>query len=400
MTSPNRSMLLISPDAEVAKSIGRAVSGFPNLTLRSESGTVSGLNGQAARMVGAHDFVLFQTDPQDDREMAAIAALTAGRRPGSIVVALAADDLPLSKVQALKAAGVDDVLPVPAPGAGLDIDFARITAARRSGAAAQATSGHVIVVAQARGGIGATTVAVNLADQLCATQRFLRKPVTHRVAIVDLDLQFGSVGSMLDLPEQDTLLQLALDGTIPDTNFLRQSMTTLPSGLAVLAAPSRFAPLESLRPEQVAAIIDVLRSQYEYVIVDLPRALVSWIEPVMQRADELILVTDTSVPAIRHCRRLIDFFTADNVMLPVQVVVNHQSRPVFGSEAQRAAAKALDRKIVHWLPDDPRHARAAVDHGKPLSSVAARAPLSRAFGRLAQSVLTDHPAGPPARPAR
>ncbi len=396
MTTPTRSILVISPDRNVTDALAATVAGLPNLRMKAETNMLSAINGYASKLVVGHDVVVFQTDPGNPAEMAAIAALAGKRSAGAIFVALADSSISLAQVRALTDAGVDEVLPIPVAGDDLGARLARIG---RSGATGNATSGaatatgRVIALAQSRGGIGATTIAVNLADQLTGTRRFLRRtPPKRRVALVDLDIQFGTVGTLLDLPEQDTLLQLALDGTIPDANFLEQSMTVLPSGLSVLAAPSKFAPLDALRGDQIAAILDALRQTHDYIVVDLPRALVGWIEPVLNRADTVIVVTDTAVPSIRHCRRLIDFYTNDHATLPVQVIVNHEARPLFRSAAQREAVQALDRKIDHWLPHDPRPARAAIDQGKPLSAVAARAPLTRAIARLAASVQTSFPA--------
>ena len=214
----------------------------------------------------------------------------------------------------------------------------------------------------------------------------------HPVALVDLDLQFGTIGSMLDLPEQDTLMTLALEGTIPDENFLRQSMPVTAGGLSVLPAPGKFAPIDALRPEQVAAILDTLRDTHDYVVVDLPRVLVGWIEPVLARADKMFVVTDTSVPSVRHCRRLIEFFVADNVALPVEVIVNHETRSLSGGSIRRATEKVLERKLEHWLPHDRKAARAAVDRGKPLSEISASGSLARAFTRLAAATRASLPA--------
>lgn len=165
-------------------------------------------------------------------------------------------------------------------------------------------------------------------------------------------------------------------------------MVTMPSGLSVLGAPSKFAPLDSLRPDQVAAILDSLRETHDYIVVDLPRALVSWIEPIVQRADELIIVTDISVSSVRHCRRLIDFFTSDNMALPVEIIVNHERRPLFQSSMHREAAKVLERKLNHWLPHDPRAAATAAGRGQPLSKAAPRSPLGKAMSQFAKKTVS------------
>jgi pilus assembly protein CpaE len=387
MTTPHRSILVISPDKSLTDSIGTALSSHPELRVETQSSTLAQMNGSAVTIAQKFDMVLFQTRSGDQDDLKAIRAIAAGQASGTTLVALADRDITLAEALALNRAGVRDVLPMPEIAAEFGEQIARLG---REHATASATGkvGHIIAVAQSRGGVGSTTVAVNLADQLLGGRgNFLRRDAKNTVAIVDFDLQFGTVGSYLDVEEQDTLLQLAQDGTVPDATFLRQSMVTLANGLNVLAAPSKFAPLDSLRAEQVAAILDTLRQSHDYVVVDLPRALVGWIEPILQRADEVILVTDIGVSSVRHCRRLIDFFTADNVALPIKVVVNHERRPMVTSRLQREAEKALDRKFDHWLPHDPKAAHNAADRGKPLSTTAPRASLTKAFAQLAATTI-------------
>lgn len=389
MNRTNRNMLVISPDPQVTGQIGTALAAIPALKVDCETATLAQMNGRAAKLAAQYDIVLFQTGSEDDAELEAVRALAAARRPGGVILALAEDDISLSRARALSHAGVDEVIPAGA-GAELGAQVSRLGLA----APVQGGGGHhgrIIAVTQARGGIGATTVAVNLADRLARERRFLHRENRHPVALVDLDLQFGTVGSMLDLPEQDALLTLAQEGTLPDATFLRQSMHTTPGGISVLPAPGRFAPIDALRPEQVAAILDTLRQAHDYVIVDLPRALVGWIEPVLARADRVLVVTDTSVPAIRHCRRLIDFFQADNLALPVEIVVNREARSLSRAGLRRAAEKVLERKLGHWLPLDASAARTAADRGRPLSDVSASGRLSRAIARLAQDTRAALP---------
>ncbi len=389
MTGPTKSMLVIAPDASVCEAIATSLAGDAGIRVDRQTATLAGMNGRAVKALTQYDIILFQTSPDDEADLAAIRDLVAHRRDGTKLVALADGSISLAQARALSNAGVDEVLPLPAEGKAIDRQLGRLGHETAGGAA---QPGRIIAVAQARGGVGATTVAVNLADQLAVGAGLRRSAPRPKVALVDLDLQFGTVGSFLDLDEQDTLLNLAMAGTIPDATFLDQSMATLPTGLSVLAAPSRFTPLDALRPEQVAAILDILRRRCDYVVVDLPRAMVGWIEPVIERADEFLIVTDISVPSIRHCRRLIEFLTQDNPALPVAVVVNRQRRPLFRSRLQREAAKALDRTLDHWLPQDARAAAAAADRGQPLSQAAPRSPLGKAVAALARSTRAARPA--------
>lgn len=399
-TEPKRSMLVIAKGSGVADAIINAFSGETDLRIETKDTTLAQMNGKAISAMSDYDVIMFEASPDDGAEINAIQSLVSNRRSETTLVALADGDISLSKARALSNAGVDEVLPLPTGDGEIDAQMVRLSRkkAPQQGGAAQSL-GRIIAVAQARGGVGSTTVAVNLADQLCRSKGMLSRGTSHKVALVDFDLQFGTVGSFLDLGEQDTLLQLALDGTVPDANFLKQSMIDLPSGLSVLAAPSSFAPLDSLRSDQVAAILDTLREKYEFVVVDMPRALVSWVEPIVQRADEMMVVTDMSVSSVRHARRLIDFFTQDNLALPVKVVVNHQHKPLVQSRLHREAAKVLDRKLEHWLPHDPRAASGAADRGKPLSVAAPRSPLGKAIARLARATLSSRQ-GAMQRPAK
>lgn len=389
MTTSPTAMLVIAPEPGLSEQIGAELGS--GIRIDSQTSTLAQMNGRAFKAMADYDIIFFQTSPDDEADLAAIRKLVGERRAGASLVALADGSITLTKARALSDAGVDEVLPLPLARSDLERQMARLGRATEQRAEAAGRAGRIIAVAQARGGVGSTTVAVNLADQLLGGKRLGNRGQTSKVALVDLDLQFGTAGSFLDLPDQDTLLKLAMDGTIPDANFLAQAMVNLPSGLSVLAAPSSFAPLDSLRSEQVGALLDNLRRSHDYVVVDLPRALVSWIEPIIQRADKLILVTDISVSSVRHCRRLIEFFTQSNLALPVEVIINHQRKPLFQSRMQREVAKVLDRKLDHWLPHDPRAASAAADRGQPLSASAPRSALGRAMTKLARSTLSGLP---------
>ena len=141
----------------------------------------------------------------------------------------------------------------------------------------------------------------------------------------------------------------------------------------------------------MAAILDVLKAEFDFIIVDMPRALVDWVTPILERSDRLYLVSDTSVPSIRQARRLIDFFSKENLALSIELLINHESKPFFLSQHHKEAAKVLERDFKHWLPDDPKTARTAVDCGKPISAISPRSKLSKAFKTLAKDVITAFP---------
>ncbi|MXQ07525.1 AAA family ATPase [Alphaproteobacteria bacterium GH1-50] len=392
----NSSILLISADEDIAKSVGGVLEGLEGVKLSRESSSVSKLNGTAVRMAADHNVVIFATDPSNAADLSAIEVLTEQRGPDTVYLALTDGDLPLSKVRALSRSGVDDVLPYPMPDSELAEQVNTWIEKRRAAlvekySGDKAAKGRVIAVQQARGGIGATTVAVNLADQLLDRKGAFKKEASNRVILVDMDLQFGTVGDFLDIEGKGGLMQLASESFLPDVEWIEQSIDRTPNGLAVLSAPSSFVPLEAMQPQQVEALVQTLKTMFDYVVIDMPRALVTWLEPILTECDQFMIVTDTSVPSIRATRRLMDFVLADNVELPIEIVINHEKKPMFKAEHHKEASRALDMPFNHWIAHDPKAARQAVDYGKPLSEVAARSEIAKGIAALAKATLQALP---------
>lgn len=390
MTNPV-SMLVISRDAVLVGELDASRQPRDGLSVQAELGSLSQLNGQAIRMATGKDLIVVQTDGRDPEELAAIRTLTGAVSETAEVVALADGSASLSDVLALNQAGIGRVLPVPASAEELLDELDRLGPARRQRRLTlkpvETHRGQIIATVPARGGIGGTTLSVNLAERLAAPRGRGKNATRARVALIDLDLQFGSVGSMLDLAESDAIARLASEGTEPDDTLLRQSMLDHDSGLRVLPAPVTFVPPDALRAEQVAAMLDSLRADYDYIVIDLPHTVVGWMEPVVARADALLLLMDTAVPSVRQARRLIDLLSADRLTVPVKVIVNRERKPLFGSATRREAEKALERKVWAWLPPDPKHARAAIDQGRPLHAVGG--PLASAVAKMAALLQSE-----------
>lgn len=249
--------------------------------------------------------------------------------------------------------------------------------------------GRLFLVSGARGGVGATTFAVNLALQLGTKDSLFGAAQTAKVAIVDFDVQFGNVAALLDIVPRSGILDLARLEPEPDSMAVANSMRTHASGIRVLPAPQIPMPLEALDAERVSSILDVLMAEYDYVVVDMPPALVTWLEPLIARAHRMMMVTDLSVAAVTSGRRVIDVMREDNPALVVDVVVSREKRPLIERGVQREARKVLQEPLRHWLPDEPKLARQAGDRGEPLTSLAPRAPWSRAVKGIAAQLEAE-----------
>jgi Flp pilus assembly CpaE family ATPase len=327
--------------------------------------------------------------------MKAVRDIGQARSGATRLIALAEENLPLSAARALNKVGVDEVLPrdaleeevIPNIKSWRERSVANLPAVWGG----HATEGKVIVVAQARGGIGSSTLAVNLADQLRRGSKSRKKSTQAEVALVDLDFQFGSIASLVDVDESEALWRMAMEGTHPDAAFVDQALVKTTEGVSVLTAPPRYGPLNALTSPQISAIIDALKKSHDYVIVDLPRALVDWIEPVLAKADKLLLATDVTVSSVRAARKLMDFYMAEHPGLNIEVIVSREKKPVFMAAHHKAAAELLQTQFQHWIPEDPKPAREAMDRGKPLGQIAPRSGMCKAIQALAKDISAAMP---------
>ncbi len=240
------------------------------------------------------------------------------------------------------------------------------------------TEGRVILIAKARGGIGATTLAVNLALEMQMQAAKRHGAVGGRVALVDLDVQLGNAGSFLDLADRGGMLALANLGPEPDAQAVRHAMVRHPSGLSVLAAPAIAIPFQAFDVRRIAAMVDALAAENDVVIIDLPPALIDWLEPLLARAERLLMITDLAVPSVVRARRIITLLTEDHPKLSVEIVVSLEKRPFRLGATHRDAEVALGYPLRHWLPNEAKLARQALDRGEPLVQLAPRCGWSKA----------------------
>lgn len=338
--------------------------------------TLHDLVETAETITAKHGVVLFETNVSDD-DLAALAHFVTVAQGQTKFIALVDDRLPLTKVRALGASGADDILPLDIDILPLDIkaealiqafaDLARQPDALDPQGGPTCATARVFSIAQLRGGAGATTIAVNLAASLAAGAK--RGQLKLRVLLLDLDLQFGNAGTYLDVEDNGGLYDLLGQDSLPSEKAILGAVQTSGYGVDVLTAPTVFVRLNAMWLEFVAHMIGACRYAYDYLIIDLPRATMDWLAPVIMATDRLIMVSDSSVPCIRQAKRLIDLYRENRLTMPVELVTNRKKKTFFGSEAIREAEAMLGLKVASWVPDDPGGERRAIDLERPTAAV-------------------------------
>jgi pilus assembly protein CpaE len=266
------------------------------------------------------------------------------------------------------------------------LDAIATARAKLQQARANQKSGKVISVTRAKGGMGASTLAAHLALALCEKTR--RQDPEKRVALLDLDLQFGDLSLMLDLEPNGEMAEIIRNPARLDGDLLRGSMTRHKSGLFVLAAPGEFAPLDALPVAAAIKLMELAREEFDVVVLDLPLAVPRWLEAVLRHTDQLLVVSQLNVAAIRQTRRLIDFLKEEgHYDLPVSVALNRYVWRFSERSRLKQAVRALGQPIDHYVPEDAALALEAINRGTPLFELRRRAKLCRSLRQVARATL-------------
>ena len=243
---------------------------------------------------------------------------------------------------------------------------ARVSKGSRGGA--EPTEAKIFTFLPAVGGAGVTTLAVQSAMILLNSGGPRVKPST---CLVDLDFQHGSVADYLDLEPRLNLAEIEPRPDRLDRQLLEVMLSYHASGLAVVAAPNRPAEMRSFDPDVVTRLLDLVSSNFEYVVFDMPRTWFSWTDSVLLGSNKLFIVSETTVPGLRHAKALVAAIRERLGDGPnPQVIVNRFAQRVFDSGLRRGdLAQTLGDAFLSAIPNDYALVREAIDRGVPLDEV-------------------------------
>ena len=261
---------------------------------------------------------------------------------------------------------------------------ARRQASSTSAPEVRAPRGRVVTVMSPKGGAGKTTVATNLALRLAES-------APGKVAIVDLDLQFGDVASALALGPQATIADAARANGKLDSTSLKVFLEPHPGGLYALVAPHFPAEAEEVSADTVSHVLDILAAEFAYVVVDTGAGLDEYALAAADRSDDLVLVCVTDVPSVRGLRKALDALDLLGMTNPRRHLVLNRSDDKVGL-SHRDVAATLGLNIEAALPTS-RSVPISVNQGSPVVESDPRSATARALTELAHSFTQTPPAG-------
>jgi pilus assembly protein CpaE len=240
------------------------------------------------------------------------------------------------------------------------------------------TESLVIAVLGSRGGVGCTSLAVNLGASLAQDPE-------HSVALIDLDLALGDADVALDLMADYTLADVALNIERLDMTFLRRSLSKHASGLSLLPHPVQMEDAGLIREDHLQRVIGLLRASYSHLVLDLSKSFSPTDVTALRMADVILLVAQLELSSLRNVVRMLLTMQADEEMgKKVQVVLNR-----VGSDCDISLKKAEETigKSVYWqVPNDPRSMMEARNQGIPLLQYAPRSKVQLSIAGLAQAL--------------
>jgi pilus assembly protein CpaE len=258
---------------------------------------------------------------------------------------------------------------------------------RRFGRGKSRTSGStVIAVAGATGGVGTTSLAVNLG---CA----LARDESRSVALVDLDLSLGDADVFLDTIPDYTLLDVAQNVSRLDFTLLKRSLTKHSSGLFLLPRPVQIEDVGQIEPEDLQRVIGLLKATFSHLVLDLSKGYTPNDMVALKMANHILLVTQLDLPCLRNVVRLLMSFRGmEGVAEKVKVVVNRAGLD-SGQIGLKKAQDTIGREIFWQLPNDYRTMVEVRNNGVPLVEQAPKAAITQSIVMLADALCQqDAPA--------
>lgn len=351
-------------------------------------------------------FVALAVNAMDEANLGLISDIVKQAKAMNIKVILIADQISPAALHQLLRLGADDFVPYPMPERALHEAIERAKAAPAPALALAAVAadpdaaahppkfkakgdrdGVVLPVHGLAGGVGASTFAANLAWELANVAKDGEAP---RVCLLDLDLQYGSTATYLDLPRKESVFELYSDTANADSDQMLHAMLTFNEKLHVLTAPADMLPLDIVSPEDIGRIIDMARANFDFVIIDMPKTIVAWTETVLTRAHVYFALIELDLRSAQNVLRLVRALKTE--ALPhekLRFVLNRAPRFADLSAKGRVKrmAESLDISIEINLPDGGEQVTQANDHGLPLSEQAAKNPLRKELQKLAKSLF-------------
>ncbi|HBC32329.1 MAG TPA: hypothetical protein DC024_13940 [Clostridiales bacterium] len=239
-------------------------------------------------------------------------------------------------------------------------------------------SSTVITVFGAKGGLGKSTISANLAVKLAEKHK--------KVALIDLDLQFGDLHIFLDIEPKDTITELVQDVITPNIDSVRSYMAVHSSGVHVLCAPKSPEYAELVSAEKIQSLLSLLRTYYDYVIVDTAPSFSEVTMTAIESSSIIFFVTGLDISILRNSKLSVSILESLQQTEKIRVIVNRavDMHSITINDVQ----KIIGYPIWAKLPSDYKVAVNALNRGVPFVVGAPGSKISQSISGLVDILIS------------
>ncbi len=256
-------------------------------------------------------------------------------------------------------------------------------------------SSQVIAVAGVVGGVGSTSLAVNLGCALAADS-------ARRVVLVDLDMIMGDADVYLDLVHNYTLIDVVENISRLDFTLLKRSVVQHKSGLWFLPHPNSLADVGRVHPDSLSRLVGLLKATFTHVVLNLSIGFRDTDVTAMQASDSILLVAQLDVSCVRNLNRLFKAMEgSEGILSRIKVVLNRMGSKDLNIPIEKAE-EIIGRKVFWQLPNDWQSMAASRTAGVPVVLHAPKSKIAASFTKLASEFApkANGAASGPASPRR
>ncbi|MES1201762.1 MAG: AAA family ATPase [Pseudomonadota bacterium] len=245
--------------------------------------------------------------------------------------------------------------------------------------------GRVAAVIGAKGGVGASTLAHNLA--WCIAERY-----GANSTLMDLDLPFGTVGLDFNQDQTQGVVEALLAPERVDEVFLDRLLMRQTERLTLFTAPATLEREFELDPTAYETVIDRVRRAVPFVLLDLPHAWNSWLKQTVLGADDVVIVTTPDLAGLRNCKNLLDMVRASRPHdAPPTIALNMVGVPKRPEIPVKDFGEALGATPGFVIPFEPAIFGAAANNGQMVVEMAPESRSGLAIDQLAQALCGREP---------
>jgi pilus assembly protein CpaE len=329
---------------------------------------------EAYRAAPTPNVVILEFEQQPEVVLAGLDALAEVCDPGTRVVVIGRhNDVILYRE--LVRRGVSDYLIAPVQ----TLDIVRSVCGLYSAPDAKPV-GRILAVIGAKGGVGASTIAHNVAWSIA-------RDINLDSVVTDLDLAFGTAGLDYNQDPPQGIADAVFSPERIDTNFVDRLMSKCSENLSLLAAPATLERVYDFGAEAFDAIFDSLRATVPCIVLDVPHQWTGWTQRTLLAADDILIVAAPDLANLRNAKNLIDYLklTRLNDHRPF-FALNQVGVPKRPEIKPADFAKAVDDEPAAIIPFDPHLFGTAANNGQMIAEVAANHKIADTFRQLAQTL--------------